>query len=317
MVIPARAASPKANLRCSSQRLVTIFVGACLLALTFLSGFFYSESLHDDYPLESNLRGAATLKTSVLPGGTYVLPDESTASDHPEEGEKEYSSSDPDKDSSTQKNKHNEKKWGNTMKRPDDWVKWSFHDVHSEFECSKHAHDQKKPLPDLKFWEFYRDIYKQVVNSEIEFDPVPPTEGYTMNNKGGKQPYYAKISPGKGRGLFASRDIKEGELVHDGNVSDIEMSANEWRSMVFSLPRKMACDLSEWTWTQQTKKGGPYKIFTAFNISILMNDSENPNTQPKSTYSSRMYALRDIKKDEEILTDYTIYPTKWDKVGLA
>ena len=29
-----------------------------------------------------------------------------------------------------------------------------------------------------------------------------------------------------------------------------------------------------------------------------------------------MYALRDIKKDEEILTDYKVYPTKYHKVGM-
>ena len=188
--------------------------------------------------------------------------------------------------------------------------------MHSEFKCSEHAHDQNKPLPDLAFWNYYRDTFKLVVDNDIEFDSVPPTEGYTMNGDG-KQPYYAKISPGKGRGLFASRDIKKGEVVHDGNASDIEMSADDWRSMAFALPQKMACDFSEWTWTQQTEKGGPYKIFTAFNISILMNSSKAPNTMPKSSYSSKMYALRDIKKDEEILTDYKIYPTKWEKVGLS
>ena len=30
-----------------------------------------------------------------------------------------------------------------------------------------------------------------------------------------------------------------------------------------------------------------------------------------------MYAIRDIKKDEEILYDYKIYPTLWDEVGLS
>ena len=37
---------------------------------------------------------------------------------------------------------------------------------------------------------------------------------------------------------------------------------------------------------------------------------------PKCSRCSKMYAIRDIKKDEEILTDYKIYPTLWDEVGL-
>ncbi|KAL7450279.1 hypothetical protein ACHAWC_002222 [Mediolabrus comicus] len=94
------------------------------------------------------------------------------------------------------------------------------------------------------------------------------------------------------------------------------MTADEWRSMIFALPQKMACDLSEWSWTQRQKKDGPYKLFTAYNISILMNGSNKPNTMPKCSHCSKMYAIRDIKKDEEILTDYKIYPTLWDEVGL-
>lgn len=300
MVIPARSSS-KAYLRgsgksFSTQTLIAIFFGSSLLALSFLAGVFYNESTHYDAPLKSNLRGAATLNIPVPVVSDTLI--------------------DPNQDSTQEffpdTTKHNQKKWGKIKTRPDDWVMWSFHDVHSEFKCSEHAHDQNKPLPDLAFWNFYRDTFKRVVDNDIEFDSVPPTEGYTMNGDG-KQPYYAKISPGKGRGLFASRDIKKGGVVHDGNASDIEMSANDWRSMAFALPQKMACDFSEWTWTQQTEKGGPYKIFTAFNISILMNSSKAPNTMPKSSYSSKMYALRDIKKDEEILTDYKIYPTKWER----
>lgn len=206
--------------------------------------------------------------------------------------------------------------WGKQVKRPEDWQSWGFFDVHGELGCGKHAHDMDKPLPDMDYWNFFRDKYKEVVNSETKFDdPILPTDGYTMTN-GEKQPYYAKKSPGKGRGLFASRDIKKGELVHDGNASDLVMTADEWRSMIFALPQKMACDLSEWTWTQRKKKDGPYKIFTAFNISILMNGSNKANTMPKCSHCSKMYAIRDIKKDEEILTDYKIYPTLWDEVGL-
>jgi len=206
--------------------------------------------------------------------------------------------------------------WGKQPKRPDDWQTWGFNDIHHGLKCGEHADDMDKPLPDMDYWNFVRDKYKEVVNSEAKFDdPILPTDGYTMKN-GDRQLYYAKKSPGKGRGLFASRDIKKGELVHDGRASDIVMTADEWRSMIFALPQKMACDLSEWSWTQRQKKDGPYKLFTAYNISILMNGSNKPNTMPKCSHCSKMYAIRDIKKDEEILTDYKIYPTLWDEVGL-
>ena len=212
------------------------------------------------------------------------------------------------------------KTWGKPTRRPEDWETWTFKDIRKGFNCRGHSKDMNKPIMDIEYWNYMRETFKQVVGPEggaagVFDDPVLPTEGYTLNEDG-RQPYYAKKSPGKGRGLFASRNIQKGEVVHDGNASDVEISPANYRRLLFTLPQKMACDSTEWTWTQQTEKGGPFKIYTAFNISILMNGSKKPNTMPKNSYSSRMYALRDIKKDEEILTDYNIYPTRYDKLGL-
>ena len=47
-------------------------------------------------------------------------------------------------------------------------------------------------------------------------DPIPPTLGYSFLDTGGPPPFEAKYSKGKGRGIFATRDIMKGELVHDG-----------------------------------------------------------------------------------------------------
>ena len=65
----------------------------------------------------------------------------------------------------------------------------------------------------------------------------------------------------------------------------------------------MACDLIDWSWTAQTSRDGPFKLFSAINISILMNgsDENEQNVNPPNEYTSKMYALRDIKKGEELL----------------
>ena len=51
------------------------------------------------------------------------------------------------------------------------------------------------------------------------------------------------------------------------------------------------------------EKDGPFKLFSAINISILMNgsDENEQNVNPPNEYTSKMYALRDIKKGEELL----------------
>jgi len=71
----------------------------------------------------------------------------------------------------------------------------------------------------------------------------------------------------------------------------------------------------DWSWTQKLEKNGQYKIFSAMNISILMNGGV-PNISPRNDFSSKMVAIRDIQKDEELLMDYETYDTVWDEVGL-
>ena len=89
-----------------------------------------------------------------------------------------------------------------------------------------------------------------------------------------------------------------------GTKSDYLFNSKEqWLRLVYNLPREMACDLIDWSWTAQTSTSGPFKLFSAINISILMNgsDENEQNVNPPNEYTSKMYALRDIKKGEELL----------------
>ncbi|KAL7527309.1 hypothetical protein ACHAXR_003651 [Thalassiosira sp. AJA248-18] len=176
-----------------------------------------------------------------------------------------------------------------------------------------------QPLPELQDWKLFQSKFREIVDKTASFDdPVPPTMGYTLGDDG-PPPFYAGHSAeGRGRGLFASRDIKKGELTHDGTSSDIMFpDAMSWRRYIFSLPRDRACDMIEWPWTQQTEDG-TFRIFSAINISVLFNgSSEAANINPTSSPSSKFYATRDIKRGEELLYDYRIYDTVWHKVGLV
>lgn len=90
------------------------------------------------------------------------------------------------------------------------------------------------------------------------------------------------------------------------------------RRFLHVLPREAACDILQWAWTQQYEKNGPMMLLLEINIAILMNEGntdEEVNVLPKDKYSSKFYATRNIKKDEEILYDYSVYSTRWDKVG--
>ena len=121
--------------------------------------------------------------------------------------------------------------------------------------------------------------------------------------------------------------------MHVGANSDsVVPDAGTYREYIFSLSEisvEKACDMLEWTWTQEDKDE-VLRIFVSMNIAILMNkedsyyyDSEvnvgevNVGPEWDDDPDSRFYAKRDIKKDEEIIMDYDIYETSYSKVGLG
>mmetsp|Transcript_26137 Transcript_26137/g.52539 ORF Transcript_26137/g.52539 Transcript_26137/m.52539 type:complete len:305 (+) Transcript_26137:254-1168(+) len=212
---------------------------------------------------------------------------------------------------------------------PYEWETYTYNDIREYFNCRQRSKDLDKPLPTLDDWNLLRQAYTLIVDSAKKWknDPVPPTEGYSFEQgKAVPPPYYAMQSEGKGRGLFASRDIKKGELVHNGEISDIVFpgyDAIKWKEFVFSLPRDFACDCTDWHWMQMKHEGDDYHMVAALDISVLMNSGgeefgpgRTPNVLPEDKYSGKQFALRDIVKDEEILTDYDAYWTDWSEVGL-
>ena len=208
---------------------------------------------------------------------------------------------------------------------PKDWQSWTFKRFKTEFQCY-HRPSSAFELYTVEDFQMMRDTYIQYVDRSYKFDdPVPPTEGYSLHVKGTPQPYYAKkqhVADGGQRGLYASRDIHKGELVHNGTKSDVSFpNANAYRRFLFGLPkREMGCDVTEWTWTQQQGENGPLKLMTGFTISILINEGwtdEDVNVLPESDVSPLFYSTRDIQKGEELLTTYeTLYSTDHDAVGL-
>jgi len=204
------------------------------------------------------------------------------------------------------------------LPKPNGWEKYSFSKIHSHFNCKVHASDQAKPLHSQKQWEYMRNKYNEVVDATVKFnDIVPPTLGYTLNDTHSPPPYYAKFSPGMGRGVFATRHIKKGELVHDGVGSAVAFPDGlAWRKFVFSLPRKMACDIAEWSWHQKSTVKGDLRIFVDLTIAAFFNSGwdGHSNVRPKSSISLQFYAKDDIEKDAELLYDYNVYATNWKQV---
>jgi len=105
----------------------------------------------------------------------------------------------------------------NPNKRPKGWEKHGRYKLRAYFKCHEYGMDPNKPLPTIEYWNYFKRKYREIVDEDAEFDEtVSPVDGYNFHN-GNPPPYYAGHGE-RGRGLFASRDIKQGELVQDVRI---------------------------------------------------------------------------------------------------
>ena len=158
---------------------------------------------------------------------------------------------------------------------PTDWEWMPYDYIWNVLDCAPLRDDPNKPLPTIEDWTTMREVYTQVVEPAKKFlDPIPPTMGYTYGKSEDGEalppPYYARTSPGKGRGLFASRNIKRGEVVHrGGHESDVVFpDGMSWRRYIFTLPNRLACSISDWNWTQRLEDGGPLRMIVNLNVRV-------------------------------------------------
>ena len=106
--------------------------------------------------------------------------------------------------------------------------------MYDDFDCYGHAIDQNKPMytPEMwrKLWEVFRD-------STLFPFPIPKAHECPQ------EPFYAAYTTdGKGRGVFASRNITKGSLVHPGHPNTVFfLDSKSWHHFVSSLPKMIAC----------------------------------------------------------------------------
>lgn len=189
------------------------------------------------------------------------------------------------------------------------WIDWEFERIYHYFLCEEWAEDLTKPLYTPRMWDIIRDKYWQLGESTFNFSHGDEYD----------QPYYADFSEGMGRGVFASRHIKKGELVHDGTRDTVFFRDGvTWRKYVMSLGRRMSCDVLEWTWTQDVTGDGEYLLCLNLGDGAFFNSGGDKysNIAPKTSTDLDFYALRDIEVDEELFYDYELYETHWSEFGL-
>ncbi|MCL4860229.1 MAG: SET domain-containing protein [Caldilineaceae bacterium] len=107
---------------------------------------------------------------------------------------------------------------------------------------------------------------------------------------------YIAESPGRGRGVFAQRQIHSGQLIERAPV--IVVPAGQWEGM----DRTVLFDYF-FAWGEHSA--------IALGYGSLYNHAYQPNARFVKHFSQQViefYALRAIESDEEILINYNVDP---------
>lgn len=109
-----------------------------------------------------------------------------------------------------------------------------------------------RPLYTKEQWQRFRDIWKLQGGKD-------PSKMYKRNDRRNSKappdlvpPFYAaQTRNGRGRGVFASRDIKKGEMTYGGTKHYIFFyDGHSYRRFLEALTDEEACDIMKFTWPQ-------------------------------------------------------------------
>ena len=134
---------------------------------------------------------------------------------------------------------------------PKDEQSFDVSELKSYFGCRKLF---EKPREDITedHWMYFRDLYKEYVAKQM------PKTYKAARRSDHVNPVDQAVTPGKGRGLVASRDIKRGELIFTGTNNTIAFETGDaWRNFLlhlyYSAPPPtggyedgFACDIRSW-----------------------------------------------------------------------
>eukprot|EP00573_Skeletonema_grethae_P002392 CAMPEP_0201690020 /NCGR_PEP_ID=MMETSP0578-20130828/3526_1 /ASSEMBLY_ACC=CAM_ASM_000663 /TAXON_ID=267565 /ORGANISM="Skeletonema grethea, Strain CCMP 1804" /LENGTH=279 /DNA_ID=CAMNT_0048174865 /DNA_START=30 /DNA_END=869 /DNA_ORIENTATION=- len=169
--------------------------------------------------------------------------------------------------------------------------------------CGKPS--SSKTLYFQAWWEKFYKTWKKhggkgdpdFITSEAPSDFVPPTEPKDTND-------------GTGRGVFATRDIKKGEMIY-GKTTNLAYFASGYSFQNFLKDLKTneeACDFMKFSWPQSNfGPNGESAIVAIMDYHSVMKDggeAVNCGCIRGKHCMVDEYALRDIKKGEQIHCSY-------------
>mmetsp|Transcript_3214 Transcript_3214/g.7337 ORF Transcript_3214/g.7337 Transcript_3214/m.7337 type:complete len:336 (-) Transcript_3214:79-1086(-) len=112
--------------------------------------------------------------------------------------------------------------------------------------------EKERSIHDADTWVGMREAYISVVGRDaatVELDASRTFETAF------RLPFEVRQSPGKGRGIFALKDVLKGELLYDFSQSAQFRKRSEFAEFLRILQPALACDVVMWSYVQYFGKG--------------------------------------------------------------
>jgi hypothetical protein len=214
---------------------------------------------------------------------------------------------------------------GDWWEKTDHWTR----KIYLRFDCDK-LYEAERPIPSAETWMKIRQAYVDVVGiSKSTIGEPNQVDGFLV-------PIEVRQSPGKGRGVFAAEDIPRGQHVHSGAGQQAQFeNGPDFKKFLDSLSDEgLVCEMLQFNYLYMDgdDKEDEDNICMCVELdnASLMNtiDHEHEpvdvgclpewNDRSPGGCDDNMYALRDIKKGDEILMDYAAFPFEgdWELFGL-
>lgn len=156
---------------------------------------------------------------------------------------------------------------------------------------------QSTTIHDRATWEYLQDAYRRAVPPGTSTIAIEPTSGVMV-------PHEIRLIPGKGRGVFATKNIKKGEVIWK-NIQSAEFEDElSWRRFVSSIPYELACDVHQWAYVEYDEDDKISILYLDLDDGSFTNTPDGDQDE-NSTTEEVSIALRDIKAGEEITMSYS------------
>lgn len=181
-----------------------------------------------------------------------------------------------------------------------------------------------RPIHNESVWMMLRGVYQGIVGPEGSSiqQPLSTEHGFSVD-------VIVDYSPGKGRGVFANQDIRKGQLVYSEWKQKAQFATGkDFRRFLQSIPEDLACDVLEWAYVENIN-GKNLTICLDVDEGALLNNGgkrseTNIGCDEEAAKKLNMdcelhdFALRDIRKGEELLCDYADFdePDGWREFGM-